>query len=118
MKKITPLSDTYKKLGIAFTFPIEIKDENGNKPTTSTVMAFGGAVNTTRNGNETYYENSDGSWYMGEYDKKGNKTYSENSRGYWYRCEYNENGTKPTTKTVVATREELNVAPVMVRSSK
>jgi hypothetical protein len=63
-----------------------------NKPTTSTVMAFGGAVNTTRKVNETYYENSDGSWYMGEYDKKGNKTYSENSRGSWYRCEYNKNG--------------------------
>ena len=36
MKK---LSDTYKELGIAFTFPIEIKDANGN---------------------QTYYENSNG----------------------------------------------------------
>jgi hypothetical protein len=36
MKK---LSETYKELGIAFTFPIEIKDANGN---------------------ETYYEDSDG----------------------------------------------------------
>jgi hypothetical protein len=36
MKKV---SDTYKKLGIAFTFPIEIKDSNGNL---------------------TYFENSDG----------------------------------------------------------
>jgi len=36
MKK---LSDTYKELGIAFTFPIEIRDANGNV---------------------TYYENSDG----------------------------------------------------------
>jgi hypothetical protein len=33
------LSETYKELGIAFTFPIEIKDANGN---------------------ETYYEDSDG----------------------------------------------------------
>jgi len=71
MKKITPLSKTYKELGIDFTFPIEIKDENGNR---------------------TYYENSDGYWSRREYDEKGNKTYSENSNGYWYRCEYDKNG--------------------------
>ena len=42
MKK---LSDTLKELGIVFTFPIKIKDKNGN---------------------ETYSENSDG-------DKRGTK---------------------------------------------
>ena len=68
MKK---LSETYRELGIAFTFPIEIKDADGNS---------------------TYSENSDGYWYRCEYDKKGNKTYSENSSGSWYRCEYNKNG--------------------------
>ena len=31
MKKITPLSKTYKKLGIAFTFPIAIEDKDGNR---------------------------------------------------------------------------------------
>jgi hypothetical protein len=59
MKK---LSEVYKKLGIAFTFPIKIKDEKGN---------------------ETYCENSDGSWYRCEYDKKGKVIiYYENSNGY------------------------------------
>ena len=57
MKK---LSETYKELGIAFTFPIEIKDENGN---------------------ETYFENMGGFWYRCEYDKDGNQTYYENSYG-------------------------------------
>ena len=57
MKKI---SETYKELGIAFTFPIEIKDDYGNK---------------------TYFENSDGIWGKREYDANGNETYFENSKG-------------------------------------
>ena len=68
MKK---LSETYKELGIAFTFPIEIKDENGK---------------------QIYFENSDGFWYRYEYDENGNETYCERSDGYWYRYEYDENG--------------------------
>ena len=68
MKK---LSETYKELGIDFTFPIEIKDENGK---------------------ETYYETGNGNWYRREYDKDGLETYYENSDGNWYRCEYDENG--------------------------
>ena len=55
-----PLSETYKKLGIDFTFPIEIKDANGNT---------------------TYYEASNGRWYRREYDNKGNRTYHGNSSG-------------------------------------
>ena len=59
MKK---LSETYKKLGIAFTFPIKIKDANGN---------------------QTYYEAHYwyGYWHRYEYDEKGNETYFENSKG-------------------------------------
>jgi len=56
-----PLSDTYKKLGIDFTFPIEINDAEGN---------------------QTYYEDSDGYWYKHEYDAKGNQTYREISNGF------------------------------------
>jgi len=33
------------------------------------------------NGNNTYYENSDGFWSKREYDSNGNKTYYENSDG-------------------------------------
>jgi len=55
------LSETYKELGIVFTFPIKIKDKNGN---------------------ETYFENSDGYWWRCEYDEKGNSTYYETSDGY------------------------------------
>ena len=67
MKK---LSDTYKELGIAFTFPIEITDANGNT---------------------TYFERSTGLWYKYEYDANGNETYYENSDGFWSRYEYDSN---------------------------
>ena len=57
MKK---LSETYKELGIAFSFPIVIEDANGN---------------------QTYYELSDGYWSRSERDAIGNRTYFENSEG-------------------------------------
>ena len=57
MKK---LSETYKKLGIDFTFPIEIKDAKDN---------------------ETYYESIHGYWRRQKYDTNGNVTYYENSDG-------------------------------------
>ena len=70
MKKV---SDTYKKLGIDFSFPIEIKDANGN---------------------ETYYEYSDGFGWKREYDAKGNETYYETHNGYWHKCEYDSKGNR------------------------
>ena len=70
MKK---LSETYKELGIAFTFPIEIKDANGY---------------------QTYCEDSDNVWKKWERDYKGNLTYCEGSDGYWYKYEYDDNGNR------------------------
>ena len=58
-----PLSETYKELGIAFTFPIRIEDANGY---------------------ETYYETSDGDWVRTERDADGKLNYYENSRGRKY----------------------------------
>lgn len=55
-----PLSETYKELGIAFTFPIEINDAKGKL---------------------TYYEDSDGYWERYERDAKGYETYFEDSDG-------------------------------------
>jgi len=70
MKK---LSETYKELGIAFSFPIKVRDANGH---------------------HTYYEDSRGYWYKWEYDKKGNQTYTEDSDGYWRKREYDANGNR------------------------
>ena len=53
MKK---LSETYKELGIAFNFPIEITDDNGR---------------------DTYCEESDGFWWRYERDDKGRPTYTK-----------------------------------------
>ena len=58
MKK---LSETLTELGIAFTFPVEIKNADGNK---------------------TYFESSDGFWRKREYDANGKETYIEDSDGY------------------------------------
>ena len=55
-----PLSETYTELRIAFRFPIKIKDDNGN---------------------EIYYEWSEG-WIKREFDAKGNETYFEFHDGY------------------------------------
>jgi hypothetical protein len=68
MKK---LSETYKELGIAFSFPIEIKDANGCM---------------------IYYEDSDDYWYRFVYDANGYVTYYENIGDYWYRYERGANG--------------------------
>ena len=70
MKK---LSETLTELEIGFSFPIAIKDANGN---------------------ETYYEDSDGYWNKSEYDANGNRTYYESSDGQWYRYEYDANGNR------------------------
>lgn len=89
MKK---LSDTYKELGIAFTFPVTIEDKNGNETYYERSNGFWSRCEYDEKGNQTYFETSDGSWYRYEYDKNGKQTYSENSNGFWYHCEYDENG--------------------------
>jgi len=54
-------------------FPFEIKDKNGN---------------------EIYYEYSDGFWVKSEYNSNRNKIYSETSDGFWAKREYDSNGKK------------------------
>ena len=89
MKK---LSETYRELGIAFTFPIKIKDEKGKKTYYETSDGYWSRLEYDKNGKQTYYENGDGYWYRYEYDENGNRTYYEDSDGFWHRCEYGKNG--------------------------
>ena len=79
MKK---LSETYEELGIAFTFPIEIRKEKGNRTYYEQSNGLWERREYDEKGNETYYEDSTGLWLRGEYDKNGNQTYFENSNGY------------------------------------
>ena len=89
MKK---LSETYKELGIDFTFPIEITNEKGNRTYYEDSNGYWYRCEYDKNGNLTYFEDSSGYWYRREYDKNGKQTYSETSGGYWYRREYDEKG--------------------------
>lgn len=57
MKK---LSEVYKELGIAFDFPIKIKDAKGN---------------------ESYYETSNGYWRFTEYGENDLEVFYEDSDG-------------------------------------
>ena len=79
MKK---LSETYKELGIDSTFPIVVKDENGNETYYEDSYGCWDRWESDKDGNQTYYENSDGNWNRYEYDKDGNETYYETSNGH------------------------------------
>jgi len=45
-----------------------------------------------KDGNQIYYENSDGLWYRRECDANGKEIYYEDSTGYWTKREYDANG--------------------------
>ena len=69
MKK---LSETLKEMGIAFSFPLRIKDERGKL---------------------TYFENSNGYWCTWEHEENGSVTRLIGRDGYWSKSEYDENNT-------------------------
>ena len=88
-----PLSETYKELGIAFTFPIKIKDANG-KPTYFERSAdYCEKWEYNAYGKVTYFENSNDYWWKVERDADGNRTYFEISTGY-------KEGTRSSAKTL------------------
>ena len=89
MKK---LSETYKELGIAFTFPIVVKDEKGNLTYYEASNGYWARHEYDKDSNETYCEDSSGYWARHEYDKDSNETYCEDSDGSWERREYDEDG--------------------------
>ena len=53
-------------------------------------IEFNGVYDT--NGNQIYYEDSNGNWAKWEYDTNGDKIYSEDSTGYWVKRKYDTNG--------------------------
>ncbi len=44
------------------------------------------------NGNQIYYEDSNGFWEKWEFDANGKVIYYENSKGYWFKYEYDNDG--------------------------
>ena len=87
-----PLSKTLKELGIAFSFPIEIKNDKGEVTYHEGSDGFWDRLERDANGKETYYEDSDDCWCKYEYDAAGEVTYCESSGGYWYKYERDANG--------------------------
>ena len=63
-------------------FPFEIKDKNGNEIYFEYSDGFWVKQEFDSNGKEIYYEDSDGFWSKREYDSNGNEIYFENSDGY------------------------------------
>jgi len=96
MKK---LSETYKELGIVFTFPIKIKDEKGNRTYGEDSDGSWWSRAYNGNGKVTYFENSNGFWASYEYDENGNQAYYETSDGFWASYEYDENGNRTYHET-------------------
>ena len=87
-----PLSETYKELGIAFTFPIKIKDANDEVTYHECWDGFWYKCERDANGEVTYFENSNDFWCRSKRDAKGNITYYENSNKYCARYERDANG--------------------------
>ena len=79
------LSETLTELGIAFSFPITIKDANGNLTYYEHSTKYDAKGNLTCCGDIGY-------WWKREYDAKGEATYYENSDG-------DKSGTPKSVKT-------------------
>ena len=69
-----------------------IYDENGNEIYFENSEGFWVKREYDENGNEIYFENSEGFWVKREYDDRGNRIYYENSDGFWEKRQFDENG--------------------------
>ncbi len=69
-------------------------DEDGNQVYLKTNIEYGDweKRKIDGEGNEIFYESSDGSWVKYEYDYDGNVTYTEHNDGEWEKYEYDEYG--------------------------
>ena len=75
-------------------FPFSINDSNGNEIYFEHSDGSWIKLEYDSNDNHIYYENSDGLWVKREYDSNGNNIYAENSYGLWVKREYDSNGNR------------------------
>ena len=73
-------------------FPFTIKDDNGNEIYYEDSNGFWCKHKFNACGNLTYFESSTGSWSKQDFDSKGNRILYENSNKYWEKCEYDSMG--------------------------
>ena len=77
----TKLSETLAENGIDFTFPIEIKNADGQYTYFEVSEGYWHKREYDANGNEVYFETSNDFWIKRQYDAEGNETYFEDSGG-------------------------------------
>lgn len=94
MKKL--LSEIYEEMGIQFTFPICIKNNQDKVTYYEKSNGFWARSEYDAKGKVTYYEDSKGDWCRYEYNEASKITYYEDSDGYWARYEYDEKSGKET----------------------
>ena len=80
-------------------FPFIIRDTNGNEIYYEDSNGYWRKRKYDSNGNLIYREASDGGWCKWEYDSNGNRIYSEDSNGWWCKYEYDYNGDEIYFKT-------------------
>ena len=73
-------------------FPFTIKDKNGNEIYWEDSDGYWRKYEYDSNGNPIYFEYTDEYWSKWEYDSNGNQIYSENSNRDWWKREYDSNG--------------------------
>ena len=73
-------------------FPFEIIDKNGNQIYFEDSDGYWSKRKFDSNGKGIYFETSNGSWAKYEYNSDGKEIYYENSTGYWVKWGYDSNG--------------------------
>jgi hypothetical protein len=74
------------------TFPFRIKDENGNEIYYENSDGYWCKREYNNEGHEIYSKESNRRWVKREYDDQGNTIYYENSDGFWEKREYDDPG--------------------------
>ena len=73
-------------------FPFTIKNENGDEIYWENSNGAWVKREFDLNGKEIYYENSNGAWMKREFDLNKKEIYWETSCGVWYKREYDSDG--------------------------
>ena len=80
-----------QQLGVK-EFPFEIRDKNGNQIYYEQSNGYWWKSEYDKNGKRIYFKDSEGRWWKSEYDKNGKEIYFKDSEGYWWKSEYDKNG--------------------------
>ena len=93
-------------------FPFEIKDNNGNEIYYEYSNGYWTKREYDSHGNEIYFENSYGHWAKREFDLEGNEIYYENSTGF---IEDNRPKTKELTMDEIASKFNIPVEQLKIK---